>query len=100
MARFRKAEGPEPINPPELTNVGAEAWTTADNTRVWLERHGLVRRLRPLGVLAELNTPQERRAYALALWKASRPNHDAWMVHVRIDGESDNDYRKRMDSYG
>ncbi|HEY4269975.1 MAG TPA: hypothetical protein VGM94_17465 [Galbitalea sp.] len=53
--------------PDELMDPFAKVWSTADTARVWLERHGLRRRLRADADLVAM-TPAERCTHAASAW--------------------------------
>lgn len=76
MGKWRSlAPDPETsLLPVELLDDDHAIWKSSDSTRLWLERHRLVRRLRPSGDIADM-TAAERRGHALNLWRERRPTN-------------------------
>lgn len=89
MAKWRTPDAP-PISgdePPELSDHNAEPWRTPDSTRLWLEAHGLRRRMRPIDDLVS-KTRNSRRMLARDLWLRRPGGRDEWMNGVTVEDET------------
>ena len=98
VARWRASEAvPVMVDgvPVELSDSAASPWRSATAMSAWLEGQGLRRRRQTVTDL-EARTRDERRLLALTLWRQRPGGPDAWMQHVRIDGESDEQRQSRM----